>query len=336
MSFKDIKGHQKAVESLKVAIKAGRFGHAYLFVGPESVGKNLVAKTLAKTLNCETNQTDSCDICSSCIKIDKNIHPDVTWIVPEGKGNTIKIEKIRQLRNNINLKPYEGRKKVYIIDKAHLMTDAAANSLLKTLEEPPPDSVLILISEKPERLFYTIKSRCQIIRFKPMSATCLEGILKKEHNLSTDFSHFLAYFSSGRLGKALRLKDEDALKWKNEVIDLFTPINNNRVTAQAQSSIIFDDDRVFFNGDKEKILLALNVLSVWYRDILILKKAQTENIVINSDRIDLVYSKLSECSEEGLLNMLEEVRKTISLIRQNVNPKLAINSLISQMGVLYA
>lgn len=317
MSFKDIKGHATTIEFLKSALSSGRLGHAYLFIGPESIGKAMTARTLAKTANCQKGKTDSCDECPSCMKIDKSIHPDVNWLLPEGKGNVIKIEKIRWLRANISLKPYEGRVKFYIIDKAHHMNAEAANCLLKTLEEPPQDSVLILISQKLEKIFFTVRSRCQIVRFKAMDSEGLAKILKDEYKVSADLSRFLAHYSSGRIGKALTLENEGILKWKNEVIDNF-----------VEEGIRLDEDEFFFGSDKEKILEMLNILAVWYRDILILKSAKTDNLLINTDRIQDLNLEAARFSQEQLMDMLDEIKETNVLIEQNVNPKLALGTLL--------
>ncbi len=322
MSFKDIKGQDKAIELLVSGIKQKRLAHAYLFAGPESIGKGKAAQTLAKTLNCEEEKLDSCDKCPSCRKIDNGNHPDVHWISPEGRGDIIKIEKIRWLRQNISLKPYEAKAKFYIIDKAHKMNDAASNALLKTLEEPPANSILILISQNPERLFYTIKSRCQKVNFKAMDQDALARILKDEYNLSSEKSHFFSFFSSGRIGKAILLKDENTLEWKNRLIDEF-----------IDRGSVFDEESAFFSNERKNILEALGILATWYRDILVMKTSGAEELVINRDRVRDLKKSTSNYSQDTILSLLEDVRKTSILIQQNVNPKLALSSLASRAEV---
>lgn len=184
MSFSDVCGQEIAVRCLKSAIKNGRVAHAYIFAGPRNSGKLLLAKNFAKALNCIDPENLPCDACNSCMKIDKDIHPDVKSTAPGGKGGDIVIDEIRKIGSEIILKPYESRYKVFIIKDAHLMNAAAANSFLKTLEEPPANSVLILITESPGGLVPTIASRCQIIRFKPAGADDVipderDNILKK-------------------------------------------------------------------------------------------------------------------------------------------------------------
>ena len=170
MSFNDAKGQEIASRCLKSAIKNNKIAHAYIFAGPPDSGRLLLAKNFAKALNCADPENFPCDRCASCVKIDKNLHPDVKSLTYGGRGGDIIIEQIRGLISDIILKPYEGRYKVFIIEDAHLLNAAAANSFLKTLEEPPANSVLILITERPSDLAPTIASRCQIVRLKPAGA----------------------------------------------------------------------------------------------------------------------------------------------------------------------
>jgi DNA polymerase III subunit delta' len=173
-------------ELLKTAIKNGKIAHAYILAGPKGCGKSLLARDLAKALNCQDTENAPCGSCASCRKIDKDIHPDVLWVRREEDDSEIKIEKIRWLESRIILKPYEGKYKIFIIEDAELMSPEAANSFLKTLEEPPPDSVLVLIAEQTKSLLATIISRCQTVRMNPVRhdepAQLLDDVLKEFEN----------------------------------------------------------------------------------------------------------------------------------------------------------
>lgn len=171
MSFQDIVGHERQIEQLQSCLVQHRIPHAFLFYGLEGIGKKTTAFTFAKALNCLTNEhdtgpRDACDTCLSCGKADHNNHLDIVVLEPEGPF--IKIQAIRNLQERMKFKPWEGKKRVCIIDSAERMNDAAANALLKTLEEPPAANIIILISPLPSQLPATILSRCQQVRFNPL------------------------------------------------------------------------------------------------------------------------------------------------------------------------
>ena len=219
MPFSDIKGQDKPLEIIKAYIQNGRLEGGYLFAGPEAVGKKMTAKILSQALNCVENNNEACGLCPSCLKIEHNQHPDVHII--SGDEVALKIGHIRQLQKEINLKAYEGLFKVFIIDNAHKLTSEASNCLLKVLEEPPKGSLIVLVTDKPNLLFKTIVSRCKVLKFQAIKREELKATLKKDYGLDNGLVHFLAYFSEGRLGQALKLKDTDILSLKNNIIDKF-------------------------------------------------------------------------------------------------------------------
>lgn len=201
MAFSDIKGQDRAIEILKGSIGKGRIAHAYLFTGDKGVGKYLTAKNFASTLNCmnqgiETH-FDSCGHCSSCIKIEKNIHPDIFEIRAE--KNQIKVNMIRSLEYDFSLKAFEGKWKIALIDDAELLNNSASNAFLKTLEEPPDKSLMILISSRPDMLLPTIRSRCQSIHFTPLPSSDVEALLSER---GYDNVSLVSRLSGGRVGLA--------------------------------------------------------------------------------------------------------------------------------------
>ena len=323
MSFKDIKGQDNSIHMLQGYLEQSRLEGGYLFTGPEGVGKKLVAKTLAKTVNClegnngGRNQTiDSCDRCASCKKIENNQHPDV-HIVASGDSE-IKIEYIRQLQREINLKPYEARTKVFIIDNAHRLTVEAEGALLKILEEPPAGSLIILISDKPLLLFKTIVSRCKTLKFVPLKRAALKEILKENYSLDNNMSHFLAYFSEGRLGRALRLKDTDILKQKNKVIDNFALSKTTNLDNLSTQ-------------DKEEVRDYLNILATWFRDIYLIKIGMPHSEVINFDRKDDLLKTAAGFTILDLNEVLDSVSDSILRLEQNINIKLLLYNLGAQI-----
>jgi len=335
MSFKDIKGQDRTIQVLKECMRHSRLAPGYLFLGPEGVGKNLTAKTLAKAVNCleETFDTstmlecngersrtiDSCDRCISCLKIDNNQHPDVHLIsasadIDMSASCAIKIEDIRQLRKDISLKPYEGKTKVFIIDNAHNLTAEAANALLKILEEPPGDSLIILISAKSSLLFKTIISRCQTLKFYPLPRLKLEEMLKKDYGFNSNHAHFLAYFSEGRLGRALRLKDTQILNEKNRIIDDFSFLKK----PSLQDPLI---------QNRENVRNVLNILAGWFRDMYLIKIGTPHSELINLDRRDELLRFMNRYSFANLDEILNSISDSLLLLEQNVNIKLLMSNL---------
>lgn len=317
MSFGDIKLQDRAIQFLSSSIENKRISHSLLFFGPEGVGKKFTAMMLAKALNCETKgPLDCCDRCLSCEKIDGFCHPDVNWIEPEGAGNKIRIERIRGLRKNIALKPFEGRVKFFIIERSHLLNDEAANCILKTLEEPPKASIIILITDDLNKIFPTIRSRCQWVLFSSARPERLKEVLIKGYNLTDKDAHFLSHFSEGKIGKAIAMKKTGGLDWKNKILDSF-----------SKEAIIFKEDPFFFNNTREEILNQMDIITSWYRDIFILKNGGDSSLLINIDRTADLRLKADSLSKERIRDILDETLKTRTYIERNVNPKLALTNL---------
>ncbi|MBM3248440.1 MAG: DNA polymerase III subunit delta' [Candidatus Omnitrophica bacterium] len=314
MSLKNIIGQDKVINFLIASINNDMFASSYLFIGPDGVGKTLVAKEFAKLLNCETASLDACDICNSCMKINKNIHPDVH--VVEKDGSDIKIDNIRQLERDIHLKPFEARKKVFIVKDAHFMNAEAANALLKTLEEPPKDSIIILTTSYPHRIFSTIASRCRKVYFSSIDIEKLSSILENDFHLGKADSHYLSYFTEGRLGKAVALKEKEILGEKNMIIDDFINSENLRQN-------FFDLDA----KNKDDIRYNLDILMTWFRDIMLLKCGIDTASLVNSDRRKELLDLKNEYKMEDLLKIMHRILDTYTMLDYNINPKFSLEFL---------
>src|SRR6266478_3103861 len=167
MPFNDLQEQRPVAEQLHRSLQRGRLAHAYLFSGPRGSGKEAMARTLAKALNCSEADHDSCDRCDSCRRVDEGIHPDVYWVRPESKSRRIQIDQVREFMKSVNLCSSMGGVKVGIIVDADCMGEEASNAFLKTLEEPPAQTIIILLTTQPQRLLPTILSRCLRISFGP-------------------------------------------------------------------------------------------------------------------------------------------------------------------------
>lgn len=328
MSFKDIKGQDKPIEILRQHIRQSRLSCGYLFTGPEGVGKKMIARTLAKALNCENGTLDSCDRCASCLRIEKGQHPDVYLInaavavninaeqnkSERGDSDAIKISHIRQLQKDISLKPYEAKLKVFIIDDAHNLTPEASSALLKILEEPPDKSLIILVSAKPAGLFKTIISRCQVLKFYPLARSKLGELLSKDYGLDANLAHFLAYFCEGRLGRALSLRNTDILRQKNMIIDA---LMFSHRSGLADLPI----------KNREEVRSYLNILTSWIRDLYLIKIGTPYQELINFDRKNDLLKSMPRFTFTDLDEMLNYVSDSISYLGQNINTKLLLANL---------
>src|SRR3972149_4121718 len=298
MFFTSIIGHEFQKQALRRAALENRVSHAYLFFGPDGVGKKLVAIELARVLNCihlndriagEKLETNTCD-CISCKKIKKGIHPDV-FLIEYGGIKDIKVDQIREeVEDRLYFKPFEGRFKVAIVDEAHRMNLNAQNAFLKTLEEPPSDSVIILITSQPQVLLPTIRSRCQLFEFKPLSQDVIVEEIIKRKKLSHDEAILAARLSGGSLGKALSL-DQDLLSERKEIIMKLSNINPN--SASQVLNFVESLPKGSSSQDVNKLMFIFYIISLWLRDVVLLKIGFSTDFLSNRDLIPLV-SKLAD------------------------------------------
>ncbi|MFH1247829.1 MAG: DNA polymerase III subunit delta' [Candidatus Omnitrophota bacterium] len=312
MSFKNILGHQAVIERIRSSIDNNRLAAAYLFIGQDGVGKFLTAKTLSKAINCQDDNSDSCDKCSSCLRIEKNQHPDVQ--VLDFENADIKIEYIRQLQKDASLRPYEARKKVFIINNAHKLNHESSNAFLKTLEEPPKSSLIILVSSKPQLILATILSRCQTLKFYPFPRRELELFLNKDYSIENNLAHFLAYYTEGSLGEAIKFKDKDMLSRKNRIIDAISSGGVKHSRSQEFKT-------------RDELYFALNILSSWFRDIYLAKIQGVSSDIINLDRKNELERIASRYSFIKLDNIFKTISESLFYTESNVNIKLLILNL---------
>ena len=315
--FNDIKGQAQAIKILQKEIATSSISGAYLFTGPVGVGKTLTALTFAKALNCKKEEMDSCDECSSCRKIEHHNHPDVRIIAPE--NGSIKIEQIRDLKRESIYKLYEGRKKVWIIEEADKFGLAAANSILKILEEPPPQTILMLISQTKEGLLPTILSRCEIIRFFPLPLQEIEKIIAQQLPQGSDKIHILAKLARGSVEEALHLtKEANTLRIREE---LLSALRKNMNLEE-----IFKLTAQWANYNQKELQRIFDMLLFWFRDILILGQ-EGEKWLINYDKVEELAREKDKYSVKQIKRIMETIEKTRYYLKSNVNQKLVLESL---------
>ncbi|MFH0917976.1 MAG: DNA polymerase III subunit delta' [Candidatus Omnitrophota bacterium] len=316
MHFSDCLGHDRPLSIIKAHLAKASFSGAYIFSGPEGIGKKMVAKIIAAQLNCTAQADRPCGACSGCLKIQAEAHPDL-HIIQNGQAQ-IKIEDIRDILRQANFRPYEGAVKVFIIDNAHKLNPESANALLKVLEEPPADVLIILVTHKPQNIIKTVLSRCKQIKFSSLIRAQLETVLIKNYALDKTSAHFLAYYAEGRLGLALKLKDTPLLQEKNKIFEAF---------ILSQKPL----DYHLLHQSKEQLQVCLNILASWFRDIYLLKSGLPEQEAIHLDR----HSDLLKLIPKFSFKQLDDIMLTLSesslYLERNINSKLILHNLGAQL-----
>ncbi len=258
MTFDAIIGHNRQKNILLHAIKSRRIAHAYLFSGPAGIGKKMMAVAFARALLCQTG--DGCGRCTACRKVDHNNHPDIHVLA--GDGATIKIEQIRKLQKDLSLHPLEGEKKICLIDDAEQLTTGAANALLKTLEEPQPGTLIILLTSQSEKLLTTIRSRCQNLPFAHLPKQTLATILAQKLDLDDTEATVLAALSEGSFKKALGPNRELYLEKRRKLIQSLSALSAGSIIP----TFSFADE---LETEKELLFDILDIFQAFYRDLLL-------------------------------------------------------------------
>ena len=329
MPFDQIRGQESAVTILRNALRSGRLAHAYLFIGPEGVGKRLTALTLAKALNCQSPpaEGESCERCSSCLKVNSSNHADVILVEPAGE--VLKIDQVRELQRRLRYRPLEGGKRVCILDSADRLNDAASNALLKTLEEPPAETHLFLITSRPHQLLPTILSRCQWVKFRPLSMEHIVQILQRSHSWPEERAHFVASLAGGSAGKALALSNRVDFQKRLDWLRTFSD-----VSSKTTEEILAICEGVA--KEEEEVNDLLELWKLWVRDLVVFK-VQGEGPegsglrLINHDlRLEVAEEaqKYSFDRLDSLFALISDVQKSIA---QKANRQLALETLMLEM-----
>ncbi len=340
MSLASVEGQHHALESIKGSLASQHVAHAWLFQGPEGVGKELAAVGFAQALTCPEKPMVGCGVCSSCLRIEKRNHPDVTWLMPEDEqvsrglagrsdfdhtpSRDIRIEQVRKLQERLAFRALEAKHKVALIITAHAMNANAQNALLKTLEEPPRDTILVLVSSAPDKLLPTIRSRCAKAQFGPLAgeliATKVMALKKKKFDPA--LAAQVAAMSGGSLSRALAL-DTDALEARKEIIERFEALDRADARGWLQLAEALGEDRPTAET-------ALDVLQAWFHDVAVAQVASTR--VVNVDLLPLAQlaaSKVSPANLQRRSGLLDEARNAIT--QRNGSVKLQLERMFIEM-----
>jgi DNA polymerase-3 subunit delta' len=315
-------GHRWATDLLGQGLANGHVGHAYLFAGPARIGKTTLARSWAQALNCQGPEPP-CGLCPACQKIAHGTHPDVRIIEGEGAGGSIKISQVRALQRQAMLSPYEGRYRVFVMRRIDLATVEAANSLLKTLEEPPAHVMLVLTAVDAEALPPTVISRCQRLDLRPVTVPEVEAALDGR-GLGQDEIALLARLSAGRVGWALDAVQEQAiLSRRTADLDLLIEL----LSADRTRRLAFAD-QVSRDGTQSQRMLETWI--GWWRDLLLLCGRSTAPVV-NLDRQEELERIAARCDLAQAQSALKALRALAAHLEANVNPRLALEGLLLQL-----
>ena len=319
--FADIVGQEQIREHLQQAIRTGKVSHAYLFQGEQGAGKEFIAGIFAAALQCEVQGEEPCQECRSCKQAAGKNHPDIIWVSHEKPG-TISVDDIRkQINSDMEIKPYYGPKKIYIVPEAQKMTVQAQNALLKTLEEPPAYAVILLLATNADALLPTILSRCVLLNLRPVRDSELEDYLMKDLRIPDYKARVCAAFARGNIGKAKALaENEDFENVKEEAISLLKYIRDMEI-AEIVAAIRK------INEYKLDIHNYLDILYVWYRDVLLFKATKDINDLIFKDEIQYIKRTADRSSYEGIEVILEALDKAGRRLSANVNFDLTMELL---------
>ena len=320
-SFKDVVGHKDILKYISSAVENNRVSHAYILNGERGSGKKMLANLFAMTLLCETGDNEPCGKCHSCRQAESGNHPDIIRVTHE-KPNSISVDDIRtQVNNTVDIKPYQGPYKVYIIPQADMMTPQAQNAILKTIEEPPSYAVFLLLTENAETLLPTINSRCVMLKLRNIKDTLIKKYLMENLEIPDYKADMCTAFAQGNMGRAIMLANSDHFnEIREEAVQLLKHINEmelNEIVAAVKNISVY----------KLEITDYLDIIMIWYRDVLLYKATKEIDKVVFKDQLQSIKEQARKSSYEGIELILESLEKAKARLKANVNFDLVMELL---------
>lgn len=320
-TFKDVVGHKDIINYIRNAVREDKVSHAYILNGERGAGKKMLANLFAATLLCEKGGPDPCNECHSCRQAESGNHPDIIKVTHE-KPNSISVDDIReQVNNTIMIKPYQGPYKVYIIPQADMMTPQAQNALLKTIEEPPEYAVIMLLTENVDTLLPTINSRCVMLKLRNIKDTLIKKYLMETMQVPDYKADMCTAFAQGNMGRAIMLANSEHFnEIRDEAVQLLKYINEMELSeiVQAVSRI---------TAYKLEINDYLDIIMIWYRDVLLYKATKDMDKVVFKDQIKYIKERAKRSSYEGIELIIESLEKAKARLKANVNFDLVMELL---------
>ncbi|MEJ2588990.1 MAG: DNA polymerase III subunit delta' [Deltaproteobacteria bacterium] len=328
MYFSQIIGQEGAKGFLKQVISRDRIPHAYLFTGIPGIGKTTTARALTVALNCEDPVgVDGCGRCPICHQIEGGNFPDFSIMRPDGQN--IKIEQVRELNHVLSFPPVTGTYRISVVHQAETMTGEAANAFLKTLEEPPPQNVLVLTTTEPFDLLPTLVSRCQRVAFQPLDVEEMRQWLVREKQVDPKEAAILAKASEGSLGVALKILASDFLKKRRKwLLDLKTVLESSK--AEAVQIAVGSTEKNsrwglrFSDTGETGLTDMLDIWESWYRDLLVVRTGGSKRLIVNTDIQNQVETAATMFEPDGLIQALFALDGALNDLRRLRNPALVM------------
>lgn len=320
--FRNIIGHEQLIEHLQNAIRMDKVSHAYIINGPDKSGKKMLAEAFAMALQCENGENEGCMECRSCKQAVNHNHPDILYVSHE-KPNTISVDDIRsQLNNDVGIKPYSSKYKVYIVDEAEKMNVQAQNALLKTIEEPPAYAVILLLTTNADTFLPTILSRCVTLNIKAVADEKIEKYLMKQYQIPNYQAEVCVAFAQGNVGKAIQLAvSTEFNELKASVLQLMKRLED--IELYEMGAAVKQ-----INEYKLSIQDYFDLMMIWYRDILYFKATGDVNGLIFKDEVYEIKRQAERSSYEGIEIILKALHKAKIRLNANVNFDLVIELLL--------
>jgi DNA polymerase III subunit delta' len=328
-SFRDIAGHRHLLDMMAGAASRASLPPSLIFAGPDGVGKRMAAIALAQFVNCQSRKPadlDSCGTCAACSRIARGVHADVLVIEP-GETGSIKVDQVRDAIDRAAYRPFEGRRRIVVVDDADAMLAEAQNALLKTLEEPPTASMFVLVTSRPDMLLPTVRSRCQRLRFGRLEAQEVAGVLTRSHEYSTAEAHAAASAADGSIGLALEGGLDafaEARETAAEVLQSVAASNDPRRRLESAKVLAGA-------GDRDELRRRLRALASMLRDLGALGARADERYLANADLLAPLRRLAGAFDRERVTQAFAAIDRALEAIDRNASPKIVADWIAFQL-----
>ncbi len=321
LDYHKVIGHKNIIDHLKKAVANKKVSQAYIFTGEDGSGKRMIAEIFAKTLLCEAHGEEPCNKCKSCLQVEGGNQPDLIYITHEKAS--IGVDEIRiQLNNDILIKPYSSPYKIYIIDEAEKMTEQAQNALLKTIEEPPAYAIILLLTTSLGKLLPTIQSRCVNLELRVVPEKDIKEYLMEKQQIPDYLAEISAAFSRGNVGRAIKYaSSEDFIQSKDAIVHVLRHIDEMELYEIM-------DALKEFSAHKLEIEDYIDLMLLWYRDVLLFKATNDPNCLLYKSEVRYITKQASKSDYEGIEAVIKAMDKAKIRLKANVNFEVAIELML--------